>query len=231
MTIAILCQTRGRPELCARMIKSALATAEDATGFEVLLYVDNDDPRLNDYAVLAAGCPNVRLVTGPSLDAAWRWNTLARKATRGSTHPLLMMAGDDMVFQTQRWDAAFETARTNFPKGLGLLSFDDGRGPKGKSHPHPVMTREMYEILGYFSPPMFQHWYIDTWLVEVAKRAGCFAYLHDVVVGHVKPADSGVLDDTHLRIRSAGRHDRDTLMWEISQPYLNLDVQRMKGAL
>jgi hypothetical protein len=222
MRIDILCPSRGRPDLALRMVKSVKDTAVHGARVRVHLYVNDDDAELNRYhAMLEPYRSLVVIHQGPDAPTAWSWNELAAKGDGD----LLMLAGDDCIFVTRGWDNAFETAWTAMPNGIGLLSFNDGRSLPGTGHPHPVMSRAMYEALGYFTPPLFFHWCVDVWLVTLAKRAGVFTYLADVTVDHVKPAETTGVDDTHRRIRKGIWHKRDHQSFQQAGRWLDQDVE------
>ena len=53
-TISILTPTRNRPNNCERFIKSINATASNHERIELLFYVDDNDPALEQYKSLAA---------------------------------------------------------------------------------------------------------------------------------------------------------------------------------
>lgn len=226
MRIDILCPSRGRPELALRMVQSIRATAVHGSRVKVHFYLNDDDAQLNRYHAMLDHLRDLVVIhQGPDAPTAWSWNHLAAKGDGD----LMMLAGDDCVFITKGWDNAFEKAWEDMPKGLGLLSFNDGRSLPGTGHPHPVMSRGMYNVLGYFTPPLFFHWCVDIWLVTLAKAAGVFHYLDDVTVDHVKPAETTGADDTYRRIRKGIWHMRDHEAFQTGQRWLQADMNVLKN--
>lgn len=222
MNISILCPSRGRPHLLERMMASALKTAVHPERVKIYVYLNHDDPAQDGY--LAVSCytgPEVSFSHGPDAPTAYSWNQLAAQCDGD----LLMLMGDDVVFRTRGWDNALEEAAATLPNGVGVLSFEDGRSEVGTAHPHPVMTRKMYEALGYFTCPIFLHWYVDTWMVEIARRADAFRYVAGVVMEHVKPSDTGGADETHNRIRRGVWNQRDKAVYELAEArWMSIDV-------
>lgn len=231
MNISILCPTRGRPEMARRMAESAVATASDTRGLEILFYLNEDDPQVMDYR----HGPYTVFIMGKDGPTSYAWNELAKRAAGD----ILMLMGDDAVFKTAGWDVLLrDRVKNGLPHvyqlhdhaPVAVLSFDDGRSPLSEGHPHPAITRAVYNRLGYLACPMFRHFYVDTWLVELAKEAGIFHYIADMKVLHDKPWDRGAPDETKLRIATTTVHDADKAMFEIARArFFEVDLKRLKG--
>ena len=176
--ISILCRSRGRPELARKMYDSANQTAEGK--IEILFYLDEDDVTKHDYP------PNTLTIIGNE-NTVNALNLLALE----SKGDVLLLLGDDTTFKTSGWDTRITDS---IPEDeIALFSFDDGRGG---GHPHPAITRKWYETLGYVAWPEFNHWYVDSWLVDMAIRLDRLIDFKDILILHEK-----VMDETALRIR------------------------------
>lgn len=219
MKISILCPSRGRPLLAYKMARSALEKAFNARDIEILFYLNEDDPERPNYLL----SPFTAFVDGPDGPTSYAWNLLAKRAAGD----ILMLVGDDVEFTTQDWDRKLSEEATPYLQAgtPAVFSFDDGRSELGTAHPHPAMNRTVYNRLGYLACPMFRHWCVDTWLVEIAKKAACFHYLADIQLAHQKPSDSGAGDETHQRIRRGNFHTADmaTLEWARAKGHDTLD--------
>tara|TARA_R110000772_G_scaffold148811_4_gene259448 strand:- start:5474 stop:6148 length:675 start_codon:yes stop_codon:yes gene_type:complete len=160
--ISVCVPSRGRPEKCADMVQSLLDNAH--WDVDINIYLNQNDQMLDVYKNLI---DNKYLHVGDQYFANHGWNLMAEKATCS----LLFMNGDAEIMQTKDWDKiSFDTACNAFPKRIGVLVPDDGRGKGGA--PHFMVTRQWYELLGYMSHPMFLHWHVDTYAVELAESAG-----------------------------------------------------------
>lgn len=223
MNISILCPSRGRPEMARRMAESAVATASDARGLEVLFWLNEDDPKLSEYK----HGPYTVLIMGKDGPTSYAWNELAKRAAGD----ILMLMGDDAVFETPGWDERLREEAAPDLDGwvkCKVFSFDDGRSELGTGHPHPAITREVYNRLGYLACPMFRHFYVDTWLVELAKEAEIFHYIADMRVLHDKPWDRGAPDETKLRIATTSVHDADKATFDLAKErYFEADLEAL----
>lgn len=222
MSIAILCPTRKRPEQLKRMVKSAFATASSPDNIRIYVAFDKDE--FESYLPVTNDCQVIFMPHG--MPTAHKWNLLAELAMKMDSNTHFMVAGDDMVFATPCWDKAVLDAYERKPHVYHLL---DSRHADGT--PHPIVTREYIEAMGYFVPPLFMHWFIDTWTVEIATRNNIFTHFKEYMLIHDKPNDIGKPDETHTGIRAMGWMDRDTWVAEHMKPWLYHECSRLDGIL
>ncbi|MFY1632236.1 hypothetical protein ACN27F_02945 [Solwaraspora sp. WMMB335] len=207
--LSLLCPTRDRVAQVRRFIRSVARTAADPTRVELLFYVDGDDPALPDYRALLAsgvveGC-RCELLVGDPVGVPSAWNALAAAATGD----LLMMANDDQFYVDHGWDAALDTRVSDLsarrPDELFCLYFDGGQYPDG-GRDFPIVTRAWYETLGYFVPTIFSQWEVETWVFDIAERAGRLHAVPDVFVEHLHYQDyKAPFDATYQRHRMTRR--------------------------
>jgi hypothetical protein len=219
--ISILCPTIGRSELCKRMIESARATADGE--LEILLGIGDDGSDIEDYyGYDITGCKVIPTGHLPSVYAA---NELARHATGD----LLMLAADDTIFSTPHWDSALKAHYKELKNKIHVYSLQDSRDENGT--PHPIATKEYVNAMGYFFTPIFLHWYVDSWMVSIAKTNGCFTHLKDYLLIHDKAADRGQPDETHNRIRHNGWKMRDDAVNASCLHFLKAEIARLRSYL
>lgn len=220
MTIALLCPTRARPDQLKRMITSALATATERV--DIYVGISEEDRAL--YAL--NGCRPYSFPDG--MPTAHKWNMLAYYAgMQGAS--LFMLCADDVVFSTPCWDKALLDHYNALENKIHVYHLRDSRNENGT--PHPIVTREYIEAMGYFLPPLFLHWFVDTWTVEIAKANNCFTHLKDYQLLHDKPSDRGQADETHNKIRHMGWHDRDKWVHEHCGHFLEFEKKRLGKAI
>jgi hypothetical protein len=219
--ISVLCPSRGRPELAKKMLDSAVALA--GTEIEVLLYINLDDPALDRYRELI-DVKHLRI--GPDRSPAYSWNKLADEAR----YEILCLMGDDAWFETPNW--ALKTVATfdqypdkivfAFPSVEGL----EWRGGKlSADHcPHFFVHKNWVNTLGYFVPPHFWHWYIDTWFRDIAKMIGRFHPMKDVSV----PLLVDYEDATDSRKDRLSNRERDHWLWPRTQRWLHADAYALQ---
>jgi hypothetical protein len=218
--IALLCPSKGRPELYKRMVDSAASTGK-AMRYVWLAVSEEDAPKYHqdwNRVIVPDGMPTVH-----------KWNMLAQHAMRDPEVKMFMLAADDIIFQTHTWDRALIESYETLKNKIHCWHLLDSRDPEGT--PHPVVSREWIEAMGYFVPPIFCHFYPDTWTVAIAKANNCFTHLKGYLLIHDKPSDRGEPDQTHRRIRENGIHARDKYVNDTCQHMLEDEKARLAKAL
>lgn len=213
MSIALLCPTRGRPEQFKRMCESVKSTSQDINN--VFIFHGSDDPNC-EYSTkrFRENYPTVA-----------KWNDLASSALLNQNIKLFMLAADDIIFETPGWDKALLDHYNNLENKIHVYALQDSRDPDG--NPHPIVTREYINAMGYFLPPIFLHWFVDSWTCNIARSNSCFSFLRDYLLTHNKPSDHGQPDETHLGIRRMGWHERDTYVNATCQHFLEAEKIRL----
>lgn len=227
--IALLVPTKGRPQQFKRMIESALATSD--THLEVYVNIEGqwEGEEQHQYEFPKHDRIDYFISTSPpGMPTGFKWNLLAEEAMRNG-NKLFMLGADDMVFATPNWDEALISHYNSLENKIHVYSLQDSRDKLGT--PHPIMTREWIEAMGYFVPPIFLHWFIDSWTVDIAKSNNIFTHLKDYLLIHDKPSDSGKPDHTHLGIRSMGWQERDAYVARVCQRFLEFEKKRLKTIL
>lgn len=191
---SILFPTREREQKCKNALRSIFDTARE--DIEVLIAFNEDSIyNLDEFNVKSYVFPKE---VGPSQ----RIHFLGRICT-GS---LIMTGGDDFIWKTPGWDSLLH----NKSRKPVCFYFNDGRAECDSRI--PIVTREFYEIAGYF-PPYFYHFYGDTWVAEIAQNAGVLEYAPEVVIEHLHPKfGKAEWDKTY---QSRGRPDKGA--WKITK--------------
>lgn len=226
MIINLLCPSMGRPDKCKRMVQSAYATT--SANIRIYIAVPQDEFEAYKAAIQIPESDRVGvcMVVMPDQPTGFKWNRLAELAMHDGSRGLFMLAADDMVFSTPCWDEALLDHYNKLENKIHVYSLRDSRDELGT--PHPLCTREYIEAMGYFLPPLFLHWMVDSWTVEIAKSNSCFTHLMDFMLIHDKPSDRGQADATHTGIRSKGWHERD--MWVANKMAHFLEYEKKRLA-
>ncbi len=220
--ISILAPSRGRPEMAAKMVESAHKTAHGK--IRIAFYLAKDDPKFGEYKKHLKG---VEVSDGPDIATTLAWNMLAEACP----NDLMLLGSDDIIFETQDWDKLMLEAA----KPISVVAPSDGF-EKG-SHPHYAATRKWVETLGYLAPPLFYHFYVDTFTQAVATQANVFIPMDNVVVRHLKKRDKkgktieSEMDDTALRIRKTGIWHRDNYAAKkVGRQLAHMEVLKVRQA-
>lgn len=168
--ISVLVPTRDRVLEAQKAIES-LGKHKD---IEILMYVDLDDPQLDEYMELRN--KYVKLWTGESYGYSQLhkyYNFLSRQS-RGDW---IMLWNDDAVMTTPDWKKKIIEFDSSRPHVLSIFHEIDNL--------FPVISRKYYEITGHFANQA----HADSWVQQVAERSGCGTYIPGIKIIHVKPND------------------------------------------
>ncbi len=148
---ALICPTRGRSNRIKEFVESALITATHPKRIEILLYVDNDDPDLQDYESNILDLQKkfinspISITLGPSIGVPKAANTLFEQ----SKADVFLTSNDDQIFITYGWDTRLDDEITKFPDNIQETLEKLMVNRRGKD-PHSYMMTE--SIVGYISP-------------------------------------------------------------------------------
>jgi Glycosyl transferase family 2 len=183
--ISVLVPSRERPEALARSIDS-LGEGD----FEVLVRVDEDDPRRDGYDQFPG------LVVGPRHGYAalhHYFNELAERA-RGDW---LVIWNDDAIMQTPDW---IEVVRSFDGKMAVLNPNTNHDNWKIDMNVFPIFPRKIVELTGHLS--LNNH--NDTWLEFVGRDAGIMVRV-PITILHDRADLTGNNDDAVYERRRRGR--------------------------
>jgi hypothetical protein len=214
--ISILTPSRSRPQLAHRMITSAIRTA--GCKIEIMLYLNDDDPFLDDYKKLF---DSSMYIIGPNQSTSYSWNLMAEKAK----YDILFLVGDDCKFETENWVQLILDAFKKYPDKIVCVYPRAPSVSKYKS-PHFCLHKNWINTLGYFLPPQFYHWYVDTWIMEVAQRIG----RHHLISEFELPIEN-IRDNVSSEYHSSWMKQKDQWIWDKSQRHRDSDVNTLQSII
>jgi hypothetical protein len=199
--IRIICATRGRPELCRRLLTSFEATRREDTG--MLVYLEDTDQRLSDYLAVRSDFPQIQWVIGPerwlvdAINYGWKESEIRFPAKFYGD------VGDDNLYQTEGWDR--ELRQTILDHGGSGMAY-------GATQNLPVAmlaSRDCVRALGWYYPTGFRHMFADNVVAETYGEAGLLYHRPDVLIAHLNPAfGSAPHDETYARAQCTWGPDR-----------------------
>jgi hypothetical protein len=213
--ISILCPSRGRPHLAKKMIDSSIETA--GVDLEILLYLNNDDPTLSQYKDMI---DSKYYQIGSDRSPCYSWNLLAEQ----SKSDILFLMGDDGEFITENWGEKIIKAFDRYPDKIACVYPNTGGAVSKHKNPHFCLHKNWVDTLGYFVPPQFWHWYVDTWTAKIAQGLNRYYLVNDMTV----TIQTRVNDDTEARTSYLCNRERDHWLWQKTQRYLDNDVKLLK---
>ena len=214
--ISILTPSRSRPQLAHRMVTSAIKTA--GCNLEIMLYLNNDDPLLEEYKQLFD--PS-QYTIGPNQSTSYSWNLMAEKAK----YNILFLVGDDCEFITPNWSSLVIDAFNQYPDKIVCVYPRAPSVSKYKS-PHFCLHKNWINTLGYFLPPHFYHWYVDTWILEIAQRLGRHHLLSEFELP-IEVVKDKVTNDYH----TSWMKQKDDWMWSRTQRHRDADYAALVDAI
>lgn len=166
------------------------------------LVLDPEDPHVAEYRGLAMG--------RPWFAAEYDTGNMVQRTNEAIRHikaDIYGWAADDNVFVTHGWDEAVReafcdptitTVNTN-----DLLVGDE----KGGVY---FVRGDVVRTLGWFLPPFLSHLYVDFAISSLAKRAGTYKYLPEVIIEHRHPyAGKAAWDDLYRSVNNPEQDSRD----------------------
>ena len=210
MWLVILVPVLGRPHRAAPLVESLRRSG--ALDYRLLFLVSpGDDEERRACEETGADVLEVPWEAGPG-DYAKKINY----GYRSTTEPWLFLGADDLCF-CEGWDIAALSMALD--TGAGVVGTDDLFNPKVRKGEHSTHTfvRRSYidDVGGAWDGPGFiyhegyDHQYVDTELVEAAKRRGEWAFAHKSRVEHLHVfAGKSDTDSTYQKALRAGEADR-----------------------
>ena len=225
--ISLCCPSRGRPKLAKRLVDTALATAEHDVEF--LFYLNQDDETLEEYRdLLNEKYYNI----GPNQSTCYSWNLLAEKAK----YDIVCLLGDDVQIQTKSWDTLINFEFEKYDDKILMVVPNDDRNKLNLKEPtlwkdeqlgaaHFAVHKNWINTLGYFVPPFFWHFYVDTWTQTVSRKLNRCLYLPTVTFKAKK-----LFDATAQNVRSTlNINNREAYVWSKTRDrHLQADVSALK---
>ena len=182
-TLSILLPTRGRTTQVIRLLREMCATAKDPDQLEVVLYLDEDDHASHE---LAHPTLALHKIIGPRRRMGQITNLCVREA-RGRN---LLLFNDDVQIHSDGWDYAINQALASHPDGIALVYGNDLH-QRHRNATFPAFARPLVDALGQVTLPSFNHYHIESHLMDIflrLRRLGHdrLVYLSDVAFAHYR---------------------------------------------
>ena len=231
--ISILVPSRGRPDWLQRTVATAFMTAVHPRRIEFVIYLDEDDARLESYtlqlrfAMKSEFEANLRMIVKPRALLSECWNVCAKKA-KGE---ILMHCGDDLTFDTPGWDGMVRQAFDEVPDKI-LFAYGNDLGPHGETFgTHGFIHRRWMETVGYFVPPLFSSDWNDVWLNDVAKMIKRHRLLPFVTEHHHYTFGKAPRDETHAEREERGARDQVVELFKKTEKERKQDAAKLKAVM
>jgi len=200
-SIAVIAPTRGRPKRAVTMASSWDKTRESRFT-SLTLVLDSEDTERGSYAGASMGKPwNTLLVASGTMIER------TNDAARTMSPDIFGWAADDNVFVTHGWDEAVREAFCD--PSIAVVNTNDLLVGDEKGGVYFVRG-DVVKALGWLLPPFLEHLYADFAVTSLAKRAGAYKYLGDVIIEHRHPyAGKAEWDDNYRSVNNPSQDSRD----------------------
>lgn len=241
MKISLLCPSRERLNKFITFTSSVFSTVEDINNIEIVLGVDDDDPKIDSYKRIAKNLNFVTLIIFKSKlfreeGLSGLWNIMAEK----STGDIIAMVGDDMIFKTVNWDVKIIETFKQQKDNIYLIHCNDGmRGPGNKYAAvdplavNSFIHRDYIDAVGRYvqteEPNIFQDTYLDTLFKTLDRKI----YYHDIMIKHLHFSEGGTKDATSERLEETrvGIWDNNDLFKRKLTPVIQRELKILEGII
>jgi hypothetical protein len=219
--ISLILPTRGRPQEIARAMSSLMETAANPLQLEVVLYIDLDDKAM--HSVEFPGVNVVKLIRPRA-----KMGKITRDCYEASHGRYIMLANDDMVFQTPEWD---RIVLEEFAKCDDDIALVWGNDLHSGMPVHPFMSRAACDLLDGVCPEDYDREFIDTHIWDIFRKLKVLGhdrmrYLPDLILEHLYVhAGKAEPDATFEKPRHAA-DERLYIAWDEERHSLARQLQR-----
>lgn len=186
MRIALITPTRQRVKRFGEMLESALDTAAYPGAVMAYAVLDPDDPELDQYQ--AASLRNTTICVQDKREFLSRAFEIGARTAMTVGCDILMLCGDDVIFRTPGWDVIVDDCVQRYPDQLVMVYPSDGHGNGSADEikaNHWFVTPRWIQTVGFFTPPGYEHFCVDTVPERIAAQAGRLVQTPEVLCEHM----------------------------------------------
>ena len=210
------------------MWKSALDTASNPDGLELVLYIDYDDEATHKF--LECNLPEA-LVIRSNPDKPEIYSNLHNICCKHAKFDIVMGCADDVIFRTNGWDTAVIDEFNKLDDKIGFVYPNDGHHGENLGT-HGFFHKNWFNALGYISPPIFSVDYSDNYIMNIASAINRIIYLPNVLVEHMhltfgKSEFDSTAQNAHAKRLSSNNHN----IFNASQHLQLSDIEKLKKAM
>lgn len=238
MKISLLCPSRERLNKFLTFTSSVFSTANNIKNVEIVLGVDEDDPKFLSYERIAKNLPFIKFTTFKKdffkkEGLSGYWNIMAQICNGD----IIAMVGDDMIFQTNDWDKEIIDTFKSKKDPIWLIHCNDGmRGPGNKyENVEPMavnsfLHRSYIDTVGRYvqteEPNIFQDTYLDRLFSSLNRKI----YFHNIMIKHLHFSEGGTKDKTSeaLEKTRVGIWDNENLYYEKLGPVMEKESKLLR---
>lgn len=198
MKITLIHPSRGRALKAAETLNHWIMRASGAIEIEHILSLDADDPEYNIYINQFPKFTKFCLNEIPDSNVVFATNHAAKHATGD----ILIYLSDDFGCPFH-WDKILAKRILTYSKAEWLLKVDDCLQPfQVAVLTIPIMSKPLYDKLGYFWFPEYRSMFVDEDLYWTCMKLECILMAPEIKFPHNHPSN-GKAENDETYIRSA----------------------------
>ena len=214
---AIVVPSRNRPNNIERLRQAWIDTGATA---DLLVYVDEDDPVLDQYKEPLIVIPGERKFFGPKTDGPM--------VEAAHNYNFVGFMGDDHLPLTYGWDEIIKSKLKELKTGV-VYGNDLHQGERLCTA--VFLTSDILVALGHFCPPGFVHMFLDSVWMGWGRGIDRLCYLPDVIIEHFHP-NAGKAENDYSYEQSNGMMEQDGKRYaEYVQNEYAIDIEKIKAVM
>ncbi len=194
--ISIFCPTLRRPEKLKRFVESILINTEVLDHLEFVFGIEESDVETKEMILAIESALDLKLVSHKKV--IFPDNKILNEKINAlyaeTTGDIIFAGADDLVIVTKDWDKIVRDNFATCPDNIVISWVNDGPGSNNLPR-HRIMHRRVCEILGYFEPTLFNHYFGDNYMFSVIQILNRGFYFNGIVLEHDHPALNGAKFD------------------------------------
>jgi hypothetical protein len=160
-----------------QFVESIEQTCSNPNNVEIIAYVDEDD-KASQAQAYKCTIQIVRVIGARHTSTPLRYNT----ALQAASGPIIWMLNDDVLFRTQAWDKCL---LQSLPRHNLYCTFPlDGVANRCS---FPLVSHRWILTVGYMLPVCIHHNFAETWVEDIAGRAGLLMGPLPIMCEHLHP--------------------------------------------
>lgn len=213
-SITIISPSIARAAGLVRLYYSALLLAQNPELLNFIFVVEENDPQRDVYEKFS----ELPIIYTKKQRTTEKINLAANQATGD----ILIMAMDDVIFQTKNWD---NILRRNLPAdGYYIAYTSDGfKNICG----FPIISKKMFNFLGYFTYPKITHEYTDAWLAEIGYSVSRLYFIKDIMMYHAHYVGNKQLHN-RFSISRIKQRNNDSMVYSRDSNIRKQTIQKLR---
>jgi len=227
MKIAVLIPTRSRVPRLVKCVQSILST--HFGDVKIYVGIDQDDHDYNNYLKCCGEYRLLPSVFDPRAPVPVVMQSIAEYALEDGAD-LILIASDDVVFTTHLWDMRVRDYFRAQQDRLMVGYFNNGQDREMIEH--FVVSKEWIKALGYFAPTMYNHFYVDSHIGDIAEKVGRLVWMKDITLKHEHfKYGLSVEDASYMEKRKNNFPTKDKTIFEMYEAVRVADANKIRDAI